>query len=84
MEFDIVTPKTKSELLKAIKANKNNFRFGAGYTDLILELKKKNEQNITVINLTQLTDKRFNSIEKNTKFIRIGALVTASTIVNGP
>lgn len=82
MEFDIVTPTTKSELLKAIKENKNNFRFGAGYTDLILDLKKKNEQNITVINLAQLTDKKFNSIEKNSKFIRIGALVTASSIVN--
>lgn len=82
MEFNIVTPTTKSELLKAIKENKNNFRFGAGYTDLILELKRKNEQNITVINLAQLNDKKFNSIEKNSKFIRIGALVTASSIVN--
>ncbi|OFY87894.1 MAG: hypothetical protein A3F72_03220 [Bacteroidetes bacterium RIFCSPLOWO2_12_FULL_35_15] len=82
MEFDIVTPTTKSELLKAIKTNKNNFRFGAGYTDLILELKKKNVLNVTVINLAQLNDKKFNSIERNLKFIRIGALVTASSIVN--
>ena len=82
MEFDIVTPTTKSELLKAIKTNKNNFRFGAGYTDLILELKKKNESHITVINLAQLTDKKFNSIERNTRFIRLGALVTAASIVN--
>ena len=82
MEFDIVTPKTRSELLKAIREHKNNFRFGAGYTDLILELKKKDVPNITIINLAQLSDKKFISIEKSGKSIRIGALVTASSIVN--
>lgn len=82
MDFDVVSPKTQSELLKAIRLNKANFRFGAGFTDLILELKKKNLQDVTVINLAQLNDKKFNSIEKSAKILRIGSLVTAAEIVS--
>ncbi len=80
MEFNIVNPKTRSELLSAIR-RVNYFRFGAGYTDLILELKKQNERGITIIKLAQLKDKQFSSIEKNATDVRIGSLVTASQIV---
>jgi len=80
MNFEVITPKTKSELLKEMRQQKH-FRFGAGYTDLIMELKKKNDEEITIINLAQMKDKQFSSIEKNSKGLRIGALVTAAEIV---
>ena len=79
MDFEVVTPKTKSELLKAMK-QKNNFRFGAGYTDLILELKKQDANGVTVINLAQLNDNKFSSIGKTSTGLRIGSLATAAGI----
>lgn len=79
MDFDIVIPKTKSELLSAIRKEKN-FRFAAGCTDLLMELRKKNEDNITLINLTQIRDAKLNAISKSAKGIRIGALSTAGSI----
>ena len=64
MDFNVITPKTKSELLKAIKAEKQ-FRFGAGCTDLLMELKKNPEEGLTVINLSQVEDTQFNGLKKS-------------------
>lgn len=81
MDFNIISPKNKSELLRAMKQEKN-FRFGAGYTDLLMELKKENEVNYSIINLAQLNEKSFRVIQNNSGGIKIGALVTAAQIVN--
>ncbi len=81
MDFEIITPKTKSELLKAMRQNRR-YRFGAGYTDLILELKKHNAENIIIINLAQLQDQYFKSIKKKPKYLFVGALVTAFQILH--
>lgn len=83
MNFEVISPETKPALLKAVKQNKN-FRFGAGYTDLILDLKKQDVSGITIINLAKLKDKQFTFIEKSPAGIRIGSLVTAATLVNDP
>ena len=57
MNFDLITPETTEELLQAIDENqRNNFRFGAGYTDLILELGAQPDEELTVINLAKLGD----------------------------
>lgn len=80
MDFEIITPKTRHELLNAMQWNKS-FRFGAGYTDLILELKKQSGNSSTIINLAQLKEKEFNAIEKKSSALKIGALVTASKII---
>ena len=66
MEFNIVNPKTKSDLLEAIR-KESHFRFGAGYTDLLMELRKKPEEGLTVINLSQVKDVQFNGIKKMAK-----------------
>ena len=66
MEFNIINPKTKPELLAAISKQKH-FRFGAGYTDLLMELKKKSEEGLTIINLAQVKDAQFNGIKKLSK-----------------
>lgn len=79
MDFKVISPKTKPELLKMMKQNKD-FRFGAGYTDLILDLKKKDEDGITIINLAQLQDKQFSCIEKTAGGLRIGSLVSIAQI----
>ncbi len=81
MNFNVISPDTTEELLQSIAENQGNkFRYGAGYTDLILELKQQADQDITVINLANLNNKRFTSIERGVDGIRIGALVTASRI----
>ncbi|MFC2130693.1 FAD binding domain-containing protein [Bacteroidota bacterium] len=80
--FDVISPETVEELLNEIENNKdNNFRFGAGYTDLILELKKQSGPKINIINLSKINDSSFTSIEKTNKNISIGALATAAEIV---
>ena len=82
MNFNVISPETTEELLQTITDNRGkNFRFGAGYTDLILELKKQQEDDQTVINLARLNDKRFTSISQTDEGIRIGAMATASKII---
>jgi CO/xanthine dehydrogenase FAD-binding subunit len=82
MNLNVITPETTEELLEAIAKNQGNkFRFGAGYTDMILELKKDPVEELTVINLAMLHGEAFTSMEKHDNGIRIGALVTANSIV---
>ena len=82
MNFDILNPKTISELLQELKQNqKQKFRFGAGYTDLLMELKRRPEENLTVINLAQVKDVHLTEIKKLAKGYRLGAMLTAHKIV---
>lgn len=77
MNFSIVSPRTTDDLLKAIKQNQGGqFRFGAGFTDLIPEIKRKNLKDFIVINLAQLEEVTFTSINDSDLGIRIGSLVT--------
>ena len=83
MNFNLISPQSTGELLEVIAENQSNkFRFGAGCTDLMLELKKQPDDELIVINLAQLNDNRFTSIEKNHDEVRIGALVTANSITS--
>ena len=83
MNFDLISPETTDELLEVIAENQgNNFRFGAGCTDLLLELKKQPDEELLVVNLARLNDNRFTSIEENDDGIRMGALVTANSITS--
>lgn len=82
MNFDVISPTTTKELLKEVTSyQRKNFRFGAGYTDLLMEFRKNPPQDVTVINLAKLKDENFTAIAKATSQIRIGALVTANSIV---
>lgn len=82
MNFDIVNPANTEELLSAIRKFRNrNFRFGAGCTDLLMELKKKPDDGLTVINLSGVVDPAFTGIKKTTRQLRLGAMVTAHRIV---
>ena len=83
MNFNVISPETTDELLKVITENQGKkFRFGAGYTDLLLELKKQPDEELTVVNLARLNDSRFTSIEKTDDGIRMGALVTVNKIAS--
>ncbi len=83
MNFEMITPRTTGELLQALANNQGSrVRIGAGYTDLILELKGlKCEETPLVINLADLTDPKFTHIEKTDAGIRLGALVTAGKVI---
>lgn len=82
MNFEIINPATTEELLVTIKKyQKKKFRFGAGCTDLLMELKKKPEDDLTVINLSQVVDARFTGLKKTSKLFRMGAMFTAHKIV---
>lgn len=82
MDFNIISPKTTDELLKAIEKNQDtNFRFGAGYTDLLLELKAQKEEGLLIVNLAKLDDERFSLIEESGRGLRIGSLATVNEIL---
>jgi CO/xanthine dehydrogenase FAD-binding subunit len=82
MNFDIINPATTKELLGTIKKfQKGKFRFGAGCTDLLMELKKKPEENLTIVNLSRVKDSLFTGIKKSAKDLRLGAMFTANKIV---
>lgn len=80
MEFNIINPRTRSELLGAIR-REDHFRFGAGCTDLLMELKKNPEEGLTVINLSQVKDAQFSGVKRSAKGIRLGAMLTAHKVV---
>ena len=82
MNFDIINPITTKKLLTAIKKFQNGkFRLGAGCTDLLMELKKNEDENLTIINLLQVKDPHFTGLKKSVNGIRLGAMVTAHKIV---
>ncbi len=82
MNFEIINPGTTKELLAAVKKfQKENFRFGAGCTDFLMELKKNPSEGLTVINLSQVKDAQFNGLKKSVKGLRMGAMLTAHKIV---
>lgn len=82
MDFNTITPHSTADLLDVIQANQgNNFRFGAGYTDLIPELQVQNEKGLIVINLAQLEDDDFTEIRAEKSGIRLGALTTMTDVL---
>lgn len=83
MKFNVISPETTMDLLKIIaEMHGTNIRFGAGYTDLLLEIKKQSSEILTVINLAHLKDDSFISVKMNNDGVRIGSLVTASRITS--
>ena len=82
LDFDIISPKTSHELFEVISNSQDkNYRFGAGYTDLINDLNNNLQQNLTVINLAKLNDNNFKAININENGVQIGALVTAAQLL---
>lgn len=83
MDFEVISPKTREELVDTIsQCQGKNFRFGAGYTDLINQFKDQSTEGLTVINIAQLDDDEFIGISQHDDFIEIGALATASDFCN--
>lgn len=83
MNFDLITPVTTRELLGAMrKLQKQPFRFIAGGTDLLMELRRQPADALTVINIAQLKDAAFKSIRPTTNSLRLGAGVTAHAIAH--
>ena len=83
MVANVISLETTEELLKVIDEYKDTeLRFGAGYTDLLVELKKQPNEKLVIINLAQLNDKHFTTITESDCEIRVGALVTASEIIS--
>ena len=83
MNFEVISPKTTSELLNTIAANQtNNFRIGAGFTDLINQFKSQQTEGLILINLAQLVDDDFELIVENNTNFQVGALATASEIID--
>lgn len=80
MNIEVISPETTSELLNVITEN-NNYRFSAGGSDLMLELKQQSKSYLTVINLARLSDDQFSTIQKSGDGLRIGALVTAKQLL---
>ncbi len=66
MIANIISPETTEELLATIDEYEDNeYRFGAGYTDLLVELRKQSNNELIVINLAYLEDDKFTSISKS-------------------
>lgn len=83
MNFDLITPVTTRELLGAMrKLQKQPFRFIAGGTDLLMELRRHPVEPLTVINLAQLKDAAFKTIRTTAKSLRLGAGVTAHAVAH--
>lgn len=83
MNFNIEIPQSIDELVKILNKYKNkNYRIGAGCTDLIMELKKNCDENLTVVNISQINDDSFNSIKISKSVTKIGANTTAFKLCN--
>ena len=83
MDFEIISPANSQELLSCLKNHQNeSIKMGAGFTDLIIDIKRKKLVDLKVINLAKICDKEFTSIEIGDEHIRIGALVKIAEITN--
>ncbi len=83
MNFEVINATTKDELLSALSSCVNsNYRIGAGYTDLIMELKKNSSEDLIIININGLEDPSYKSIKIENDVVTLGTLVTASDLVN--
>ncbi|MBC8315467.1 MAG: FAD binding domain-containing protein [Bacteroidales bacterium] len=81
MNFDIESPVTREELVQSLRKHQSaNFRLGAGFTDLLIELKNSDQAELTLINLSQLEDEEFSGMSFNPTEFRVGALVTVAQI----
>jgi CO/xanthine dehydrogenase FAD-binding subunit len=82
MDFDVISPKSKKELLNAMSEYQHtDFRFGAGYTDLLIELKDKSSDGLKIINLSLLKEGAFNTIVDKGDYYHVGTNVTAQEII---
>ena len=81
MSFRVVSPSNREELLQTIaELQSESFRFGAGYTDLLLEIRKAPAPGLTVINLARLIDAEFTAIKMDGSQLRIGCLSTVAQV----
>lgn len=82
MDFEIINPSSTTELLETVENLKDSkYKFGAGCTDLLMELKKNCEVDLTIINLAKVKDTAFTNIIKTSESYNLGAMVTASNII---
>lgn len=83
MNYNVTIPNTTEELLAQISEHQNgNFRFGAGCTDLLMELKRQPAEDLTVISLNRIADDQFTSIRRSGDTLKIGSLVTARELLS--
>ena len=83
MNFNVVSPETTIELIETIsKYHDAPFRFGAGFTDLTLELKVQSPDELTIINIANLNDDDFTGIAELDAHVRIGSLTTATELLD--
>ncbi|MCP4298870.1 MAG: hypothetical protein GY786_25090 [Proteobacteria bacterium] len=83
MKYDLISPRSKDELLSEIKTRQGTpFRFVAGNTDLLLEIKKSKPTDLSLINLGLLDLPEMRSIQIENNGLRIGSLVTAAQLVD--
>ncbi|MFH1297927.1 MAG: FAD binding domain-containing protein [Bacteroidota bacterium] len=81
MNFDVESPTTREELLQSLRRHQStDFKLGAGFTDLLIELKASGREDLTLINLARLEEEEFTGIGFYPTEIRIGALVTVARI----
>ncbi len=82
MNFDVISPLTREELLRSLEnMNGRPCRFGAGYTDLVMELKEGSHEELMVINLARLQDEVFKGVRMTGNGMYIGALTPVADLV---
>ena len=83
MEFDVISPKTKDELLSVIQDHQDKrFKIGAGMTDLLNQFKSQKTDDLTVISISSIDEPSFSVITEQDEYIEVGTLVTASDLIN--
>lgn len=75
----IISPKNKSELIESLKSASENTFLLAGGTDLIIKLNNSKITDYNLIDITKIDE--FKNIEEDEKYLKIGALVTMTDIL---
>ncbi|MEB2328739.1 MAG: FAD binding domain-containing protein [Ignavibacteriaceae bacterium] len=82
MNFELINPQSFKELFLVLKKLKHRkYRYAAGCTDILIELKRNPEDDLTLVNLSQIKDFKFRGISQTKNSVRLGAGVTANDIV---
>lgn len=85
MSIECISPVDIKELRRALKnAGRRPFRFIAGGTDVLIELKRNSTAALLLVNISGLRDPEFRRISKQKGCLSIGAGVTAAALTKDP
>ena len=80
MKHDIFVPRTENELFGFLESNGEHSKIVSGATDLLPRIRRRQEEAITLVDISRLDSLRY--VKREANVIRVGALATLADLVS--